>query len=600
MRRSIVRRLAGSSLFLVITLALFALCVAAGIQLDGALTSDMGFFEATAAALHGITLDAAALLTVGDADALRGDVRKIRVANAALIASVSSRPANRLDSLLYPDSLGREITGIPDSLGVGWQADLKAWLDAVLRTADAGGSRDLLVDHASRFLASARTMSGRIDAAMTGIHAARRGMLWSLPGVLFLVLAAGLLSAIVYALVTLLGLRRALGALALLSRRIAEGGSVPLPLLERADEIGVLAAQLRTLGSLESLATGVRVQADKVMAESRLVAEGAAATVAAARRQVKALEDAGHDFPGIVQSVRKVEEVAAASRDAAHAGGAAVEGSLAVIARGTESIGFLEDRTARIEEAVSVIGDVADQTELLFLNAAIEAARAGEAGRGFNVVAQQVRKLADRSGRAASEISDLVQAVLDAVKKIAVNSRESLARGSALKGELGNIAAAVDSIADLSRAASTEVGKAQSALGSIHGGANDTARRADELAAAEQSLRGMLSDLDAALRAIFPGAAPDSTALPPAALPSAAFPPTALPPAALPPAAPPSAALPLAADDALPLSLGIVPVSLAQEAAAPADVAEAMAAGVEAPAAPFAEEEIEELESVED
>jgi methyl-accepting chemotaxis protein len=497
-------------------------------------------------------------------------VRKVRNANAALLVFVTSREANRIDSLLYPDALGREIAAIPDSLRASWRADLDAWLEAAVRSADPGGSQDLLAARASRFLSSARIMSGRIDEAMTGIQAARRGALWSLPGALFLVLTAGMLSALVYALVTLLGLRRGLGALALMSRRIAEGGAAPLPLLERADEIGVLAAQLRALGSMESLATGLRMRADRVMAESRLVAESAEGIAAAAKRQVKALDEAGRDFPGIVQSVRKVEEEAASSREAAHAGGVAVEGSLAAVARGTESIGFLEDRTARIEEAVSVIGDVADQTELLSLNAAIEAARAGEAGRGFTVVAQQVRKLADRSGRAASEISDLVQAVLDAVKKIAVDSRESLARGNALKSELGHIAAAVDSIADLSHAASTEVGKAQSALGSIQGGASDTARRAEELAAAERSLRGMLSDLDAALRAVSPRGAANSAAPPPAA------------------------------DDALPLSLGIVPVSPAQEAAARADVAEAMAAGVEAPAAPFAEEEIEELESVED
>ncbi|MDZ4178423.1 MAG: HAMP domain-containing methyl-accepting chemotaxis protein [Coriobacteriia bacterium] len=225
----------------------------------------------------------------------------------------------------------------------------------------------------------------------------------------------------------------------------------------RRDEIGKLAEECNNLiGSLSSIAGKVRRSAESVSAaatelsassqeisSSTMEISSSVQQIAhGAELQSRKVEETSHAIESINtttdQVSRQAEEAVATSEEAARVaahGERATDEAIVKIGEVQQaietlagSVELLGKRSSEIGSIVDVITSIADQTNLLSLNAAIEAARAGESGRGFSVVADEVRKLAEGSGKAAERIGILIQEVQEetakAVKYMEIGTRE--------------------------------------------------------------------------------------------------------------------------------------------------------------------------------
>ncbi len=256
-----------------------------------------------------------------------------------------------------------------------------------------------------------------------------------------------LLVGIIAALVITRQITRPLQETLAVVERIASGDLSHNIQVTRRDELGVLQQGIQRMGTtLRELISGIRdgvTQIASAAEELSAVTEQTSAGVNSQKIETDQVATAMHEMTATVQEVaRNAEQASLAAADAdgqARAGDkvvaeaiAQIERLAAEVERSTDAMAHLQQESNKIGSVMDVIKAVAEQTNLLALNAAIEAARAGEAGRGFAVVADEVRGLAQRTQKSTEEIEGLVAGLQNGTQQVAnvMNNSRSLTDSS--------------------------------------------------------------------------------------------------------------------------------------------------------------------------
>jgi len=294
------------------------------------------------------------------------------------------------------------------------------------------------------------------------------------------------------------------------------------------DSDSLLASMKTMCGQLRDMIRSIGANAEQVGQAARQLAETSNAVAAASSQQSEATSATaaaveqmtvgiGHiasNADEALSSSRQSEELSRQGSAVIHSAAAEMGKITASVEASSAIIGTLEQQSNEISAIVNVIKEIADQTNLLALNAAIEAARAGEQGRGFAVVADEVRKLAERTTVSTQEIAATIEKIQggtqNAVRSM-VDGVEQVRAGTALAQQAG---ASIQEIESGAQRVVGVVGDITDSLKEQSAASNEIARNieniahsveennasAEQAAAAAHQLERLAADLTASIR----------------------------------------------------------------------------------------------------
>jgi len=350
---------------------------------------------------------------------------------------------------------------------------------------------------------------------------------------LVLALILGALAAVTLALLITRGILRQLGGdpteVSDIATKVAGGDLAVHVAVADGDTRSVMAAMNSMVLSLRelisetvSISSGIAAASAQLHATSEQIATAAEEVASQTSTVATASEEMSATSLDIARNCTFAAENSKKTSDSADFGASIVQETISGMEKIADrvmqtamTIGTLGTRSEQIGEIIGTIEDIADQTNLLALNAAIEAARAGEQGRGFAVVADEVRALAERTTKATREISEMiksiqsetkaaVRAMEEGVNEVEKGASSSMKSGEALQeilSQIGEVTMQINQIATASEeqtATTTEItSNIQQITDVIHqsaNGAEETSAAAAQLAEQAQHLQDLVGN----------------------------------------------------------------------------------------------------------
>jgi methyl-accepting chemotaxis protein len=311
--------------------------------------------------------------------------------------------------------------------------------------------------------------------------------------------------------------------------RLAAGDLTASVTIRNNDEIGTLMTAMdnmvkslrELIGKIKYAAENMASGSEQLSASAEEISRGMDGQASRSSQIATATEEMSQTVIDVARNASDIAQISTQAFDQAKNGEAVVKRSVdevqaisSTVAESSLVMQRLGDSSKQIGDIVGVINDIADQTNLLALNAAIEAARAGEQGRGFAVVADEVRKLAERTTQATSQINSMISSIQSEVEHAGVSMNNATARvesgvafsrkaGDSLGdivGSVNNLQSMVQQIASATEEMSTVSETISSDIQGIAEGSREISAGSGQIAQASSDLARLATELQSVVR----------------------------------------------------------------------------------------------------